>query len=162
MAHDFILKIKDIDGESAIEGHKNEIEIDSFSWGVGQHGSTHTGTGSGAGKSSLHDITFSKHTDKSSTLIAQACCVGQHIENAKLFIRKSGGKNAPIDYLTIELKDVFVSNFQVSGHNGSGLAAESFSLNFGEISMVYQTQDSKGKATKAGEMAYNVAKQKAT
>ena len=65
---DVFLKISDgIDGESLDDKHKNEIEIDSFSWGVTQSGTAgRTGTGQGAGKASFQDIHFTAKVNKSS------------------------------------------------------------------------------------------------
>ena len=47
------LKIKDLPGESRDKGHKEEIEILSFSWGATQPGSHAGGTGMGAGKANI-------------------------------------------------------------------------------------------------------------
>lgn len=159
MANDFILELDKIPGESTITGHEKKIEISSFSWGVNQMGITHTGTGSGAGKSSVHDLTFSKATDKTSTALALACCTGTHIANAKLICRKSSGENAQVEYMVYTLKNVFVTSFNISGHDGAGVTQDSFSLNFGEINMVHKTQAADGKGKNDGEMTYNIAKQ---
>jgi type VI secretion system secreted protein Hcp len=50
MAVDFFLKIDGIDGESKDSKHKGEIDIESFSWGATQTGTSHAGGGSGAAK----------------------------------------------------------------------------------------------------------------
>lgn len=157
---DFILKIDGIKGESEIDGHKGEIEVEGFSWGVSQSGQSHTSTGSGSGQAHLNDISFTKFFDKSSTALSLACCTGRHIDNAKLFARKAGGDNAQVDYLVMEFKNLIVSSYQLSGHSGSGVASESFSLNFAEVAMDYKKQDAKGKGTSEGNMRYNQSEQK--
>lgn len=54
---DYFLKIDGVDGEStADKGHKNEIEILSWSWGASQPASAHHGGGMGAGKVSSRDF----------------------------------------------------------------------------------------------------------
>lgn len=159
MAHDFILKLDGIKGDSTIKGHEDQIELDSFSWGVNQQGNAHTSSGAGAGKSTCHDVSLTKLADSSSTDLALACCTGKHIAKAELFIRKAGGDNEHVKYLTIELKDVYVTNYHLSGHAGGGLATESFSLNFAEIAMDHKLQDAKGKGSSKGNMRYNVPKQ---
>ena len=58
MASDYVLKIDGIKGESTDSKHKDEIEIESFSWGATQPGSFASGGGGGAGKVSFQDIHF--------------------------------------------------------------------------------------------------------
>jgi len=53
MAVDMFLKIDDIEGESVDDVHAGEIDILSWSWGMSQSGTTHTGPGGGAGKVNL-------------------------------------------------------------------------------------------------------------
>ena len=50
MAVDFFLKLDGIKGESADAKHKDEIDIESFSWGMTQPASSHLAGGAGAGK----------------------------------------------------------------------------------------------------------------
>ena len=45
MAFDAFLKIDGIDGESLDKNHKDEIEIDSYSWGVANTGCFGTAAG---------------------------------------------------------------------------------------------------------------------
>ena len=45
MAVDIFLKIDDVKGESAVKGHEASMEILSWSWGMTQSGSSHTGGG---------------------------------------------------------------------------------------------------------------------
>ena len=70
MASDYLLKVDGIKGESTDSKHKDEIEIESFSWGATQPGSFSTGGGGGAGKVSFQDIHFTQKYDKSSPVLA--------------------------------------------------------------------------------------------
>ena len=58
MAVDMFIKIGDIKGESHDKGHKDSIDILAWSWGMSQSGTTHMGTGGGAGKVSVNDISL--------------------------------------------------------------------------------------------------------
>lgn len=76
MAVDFFFKIDSIDGESVADGHKDEIQLLSFSWG-GHNVSSVAGTGgSGAGKVDLQDLSVSKYMDKATTPLFKALCAG--------------------------------------------------------------------------------------
>src|SRR5690348_30150 len=89
MAVDMFLKFDNIKGESQEEGHKDWIEIESFSWGLSQTGSFGTGGGGGAGKASLHDLSFTHRLDKASPQLMLACCTGKHIPSAVLAVSKA-------------------------------------------------------------------------
>jgi type VI secretion system secreted protein Hcp len=161
MAHaDYFLKIEGLDGESQDDKHKNEIHIESFHFGVANHGSGHTGTGSGSGKAVVHDIHFSKHADKSSPNLFIACCNGKHFPKATLTLRKAGEN--PHEYQTFQMEQVFVSSFNSKGPPTGGIASESFSLNFAKIEFVYTPQNKDGTAGAKITKAWNVATQKAS
>ncbi len=68
MAADMFLELDGIDGE--VPGpnfHKNKIDIYSFSWGLSNSASGHTGGGSGAGIANVSDLQCQKYVDESST-----------------------------------------------------------------------------------------------
>jgi type VI secretion system secreted protein Hcp len=67
MAVDMFIKIDDIKGESIDKTHKGEVQVLAWSWGATQSGSTHTGTGGGAGKVNVQDLSFTKYIDKATT-----------------------------------------------------------------------------------------------
>ena len=88
MAVDMFLKLEGIKGESKDDKHKDEIHIESFSWGVTQQGGFNVGGGGGAGKVNVHDISISKYLDKSSALLMSHCCTGKHIPSGLVtFVR---------------------------------------------------------------------------
>lgn len=134
MAVDMFLKIENIKGESADLGHKEEIEILSFSWGLSNQGSHAGGGGGGAGKVSVHDISFSRSYDKASPLLMKACCSGQHIKEATLSVRKAGGEQQ--DYLKYKLTDILISGYSLGG-NSHDAPTEELSLNFSKVEISY-------------------------
>jgi type VI secretion system secreted protein Hcp len=180
---DAFLKIADIPGESADTKHKSEIDVESFSFEVQQHGTQGVGTGGGAGKASFQDIHFVKKIDKSSPILLLSCASGKHIKEATLTVRKAGGEQ--LEYLKIKLTDVLVSSYSHAGAQhaasqasaavagGSGatdnainwgdysVPVDQFSLNFAKIEMQYQPQGADGKAQGGALMAgWNVKENK--
>ena len=139
-AVDYFLKLEGIPGESVAEGHKDEIEIYSFSFGATQTGGT-TG-GGGAGKVVFTDISFTKPVDKSSPQLYLQCAQGKHIPTAILYGRKAGER--PTDYYIIKLTDVLISSVQTSGASGGDRPTESLSLNFTKIEFSYARQKPDG------------------
>lgn len=158
MAVDAFLKF-DIKGESVADGHKDEIEVLAWSWGVSQTGTTHRGSGGGAGKANVQDISITKYVDAASPTLMLACCNGKHFPTATLTVRKAGEK--PLDYLIYTLTDLIITSVQTGGSSGSDQVTESISLNFAKFKVSYQPQDNKGgKKGGAIEVEYNIAENK--
>ena len=63
-AVDYFLKIDGIQGESQDDKHKNEIHLDSWSFGESNAGTFSVGGGGGAGKVQMQDFHFVKRVDK--------------------------------------------------------------------------------------------------
>jgi type VI secretion system secreted protein Hcp len=155
MAADYFLKIDGIKGESQASGHKDEIDIESFSWGVTQSGSFATAGGGGSGKANFQDLHFTARASKASPNLLVACATGQHIKETTLTLRKAGGDQQP--YYTIKLTDVLISSYQSGGSEGSNaLPVDQFSLNFAKIAYEYKAQKADGTLDAAVKGAYDV------
>jgi type VI secretion system secreted protein Hcp len=154
MAVDMFLKLDGIKGESKDSKHKEEIHIESFSWGMAQTGSFGSGGGGGAGKVSVHDISITKYVDKASCDLMYACASGKHIPSGLLTVRKAGEK--PLEYLKIKLTDILVSSLQEGGSGGGDQVTESVSLNFAKFQVDYQEQKPDGSGSPAGSMGWDV------
>ena len=142
MALNAYLKIDGIDGESRAEKHRNEIEIESFSWGESNFVSAAGGGGGGAGKVSMQDFHFVMRVSKASPKLFLACATGEHIRDAVLSIGKGGAEQ--IDYLYWKLTDCLVSSYQAGGSSGDPVPSDSFSLNFKKIEVSYKEQNADG------------------
>jgi type VI secretion system secreted protein Hcp len=57
---DYFLQITGIEGESADSKHKGWLEVGSWSWGLTQRGSAHSGGGGGAGKGAHEFLTLAR------------------------------------------------------------------------------------------------------
>ena len=78
MATDYFLKIDGIEGESQDSKHKNEIHLESWSWGEQQMGTHSAGGGGGAGKVSMNDFSFAMKVNKASPKLLLSCASGAH------------------------------------------------------------------------------------
>lgn len=156
MAVDQFLKLDGINGEAQDKEKKDEIDILAWSWGMSQNGTTHMGSGSGAGKVNVQDISFTKYVDLASTVLMQKCTLGDHITEGTLTVRKAGGSQ--LEYIVITMKDIIVSSVSTGGSGGEDRLTENVSLNFGEYKIVYTEQTPDGGAGKQPEFAYDIAK----
>ena len=133
-AVDYFLKIDGIQGESKADKHKNEIDIDSLSWGATQSGTFAVGGGGGAGKVSMQDFHFTMPVNKASPALFLACAQGDHIKNAILTCRKAGQDQ---EFMKVTMSDVLVSSFQIGGAGGV-VPTDQISLNFAMIEIEYR------------------------
>jgi type VI secretion system secreted protein Hcp len=142
MAFDAFLKLDGIPGGSQSKVHPGEIEISSFSWGETNVGNANSGGGAGAGKVQIQDFHFTMTTSKASPTLLKQCATGEHIKEATLSCRKSGGSQQ--DFMVIKMNDVIISSYQVGGASGDGDPTDSLSLVFGRIDFVFREFDEKG------------------
>jgi type VI secretion system secreted protein Hcp len=126
MATNVYLRFEDpaINGCSTAPGHAGDIEVLSWS-----HDSSHGG------------VSFSKFPDSASGEIRQFSFRGRQFENATLRCYRSDGNSdsAPVQYLTVAMQHVVVSNYSVSSGPGD-LPVENISLEYGLIEYTYIDQ----------------------
>ena len=156
MAVDMFIKIGDLKGESVDDKHKDEIDVLAWSWGMSQSGTTHLGTGAGAGKVNVQDISFTKYVDKSSPNLMQYCCNGKHFAEALLTVRKAG--ETPLEYLKIKLTDLMITAVSTGGSGGEDRLTENVTLNFAEFKVEYTPQKKDGTGDAAVTIGWDVAK----
>ncbi len=145
MATDFFLKLDGIKGESKDDKHKDEIEIESFSFGVRQEGTSSKGGGLGAGRATFPDLNIVKLADKASPKLFLNCAQGTHIKEGILIARKAGGKQE--EYYKVKLTDLLVSNWENRGAGANAVPMEQVSFNYSKIEIEYKEQDAKGALT---------------
>jgi type VI secretion system secreted protein Hcp len=147
---DYFLKLAGIQGESPDHKHKDEIELISFSWGLAGQSAGPGGPGR-PGKVQFNDVHVVKRVSKASPQLFLACASGQHIPDAMLTVRRSGGKDQ-LEYLKYKFTEILISSYQESGA-GEDLPLDMVSFSFAKVEMTYTQQKpdgSPGTASKAG------------
>ena len=141
MAVDYFLKIDSIPGESTDAKHKNEIDLQSWSWGESNAGKSDAG-GGGSGKVNMQDFHFTMRINKASPKLFLACASGQHIKEALLTCRKAGKDQQ--EYLKIKFSDLLIASYQTGGSGGDEVPLEQISFNFSKIEQTYAAQKPDG------------------
>ena len=159
MAVDMFLKMAPVKGESQDSKHKEEIEILAWSWGMSQTGTTHHGTGGGAAKVSVQDLSFTHYVDKASADLFKACCSGQHFTEAMLTVRKAAGKDA-IEYIKIKLSNIIITAVTTGGASGEEKLTENVTLNFQKFHYNYTQQMPDGTPGAKPEFGWDMAMNK--
>lgn len=154
MAVDMFINIEGIPGESKDSKHGDEVDVLSWSWGMSQSGSFHTGGGGGAGKVNVQDLSFTKWLDKASAPLSLFCCNGDHIPKAVLTVRKAG--KTPLEYFKITMTKVMVTSVSTGGSGGEDQLTENVTLNFAHVETEYQLQKDDGTGEAAGGLLWNI------
>jgi type VI secretion system secreted protein Hcp len=154
MAVDMFIKIGDIKGESQGKDHTDEIDVLAWSWGMSQSGTFHMGSGGGAGKASVQDLSLTKYVDASSHALQLACLNGKHIPKCKLTVQKAGDK--PLAYIVIELENCMVTSVSTGGSGGEDRLTENVTLNFAKVHFTYTPQTKEGGKGTAQEYKWNI------
>lgn len=157
MAVDMFIKIDDIKGEAKDDDTTldQSVQVLSWSWGMTQSGSAHSGGGSGAGKVNVQDLSFTKYVDAATPVLVKMCCNGQHFKSAMLTVRKAG--KTPVKYVTLKLMDGLISSVQTGGSGGEDRLTESVTLNFAKFEVVYTRQSDTGQPGTSIPAAWNIA-----
>ena len=157
---DYFLKIDGIPGESLDHKHKDEIELESFSWGATNAGTSGRGPGSGAGKVAMQDFHFTMKVNKASPKLMLYCANGQHIKEALLTCRKAGKEQQ--EFLKIKFNDLLISSYQTGGSGHADVVPmDQISFNFVKIEVTYKPQKADGTLDAGTPVGYDLSTQKA-
>jgi type VI secretion system secreted protein Hcp len=140
VAVDYFLKIDGIPGESTDSKHKDEIDVEAWSWG--EVNPPRPGGGAGAGKVEIQDFSFTSRFSKASPNLMLACASGKHLKSAVLTARRAD--KAQAEFLTFSLSDVLISSYQTAATAGDVSPVDSVSLNFAKIKIEYKQQKPDG------------------
>ena len=152
------VKYDGIDGESQDKDHKDWIDLLSFGHSVFQEVPETGGSRNGSSRSSRTDLVLSKRIDKSSPLLAVACCTGEHIPAVTLELTANGVVGRPLLSLRIKLTNVIVSSFDMEGTGDEDAPpVEQITLNYEKIEWTYFLYDDKGTKIKEITTSWNFA-----
>lgn len=154
MDQDIFIKFNGIEGESQDFSHKGEIEVIRWKWAVSQPANMHSGSGGGAGKSTVGDLHFDHRLDKASPNLLQYCLSGKHIPEVVLTVRKAGG--SPLEYLRVTLEEVIITRVEPFGYDTMRSPREKVGLSFSRVKMDYVVQNAEGGMAGTVSMGYDI------
>lgn len=129
-------------GSSAAK-HEKEIEVLSWSHSSGQApAKTRSTAGSGTVEQATHNpLSFTKYLDAATHTLLRNCWSGKQIKQVTLSCYRASGdeKNEPVQYLSVVMDHVIISNYSVSGGPGN-LPVENVSLDYGAVQYNYVEQ----------------------
>jgi type VI secretion system secreted protein Hcp len=153
---DYYLQIEGIKGESLAKEFTDAIQVESWSDGASNSGSSTVGQGLGTGKVSLQDFHFVTQCGTASLQMYLHTCKGTHFKEAILSCRKTGGNGEPYTYLKVTFNDLVFSSYQTGGSNGSNtLPMDQISFNYTKITKQYFMQKEDGTVSQTNNVTYD-------
>jgi len=159
------MKYDGVDGSVTAAGHEKWIELSSAQFGVNRHITNPSGRGTNreAAVPSVSEIVVTKPTDCASTGLFRESLHGEG-KKVKIDFCKTD-KDKFEAYMTVELENVMVSSYNVSGAGGTdtthGRPMESLTLNFTKITYSTTAMDSANKTAKPDRASWDAATGKA-
>lgn len=151
---DILIKFDGVQGESTVADHNGWIEISSFSEGLSSPSSASSGTGSSAGKSTLHDFNFVAKEGAHTTEIIKQGTGGKHFPKVEVHYLKQTGAGTPEKYRSCEINEVYITSWTASRSEGSE-GFESFSMSGVKAKWEYFKQGPEGGLVSAGSVTYD-------
>lgn len=128
-----------VKGESVAVGHKDDIVVRGFSWGVGAPGDAVAGQASG--RRSYRQLVLTKNLDTASTALMSAVATNDEVRSATLFLRKAGGEQQ--DFFSITLEKARVASYDIESDD-HGNPVEKVTLSFQKVAVEYRLQSATG------------------
>ena len=135
VAEDVFLHIPGVDGESQDYSQAGCIEVLAWSWGASNSGTTHQGSGSGAGAANFQNLSITKWVDTASPILLGKIATGSQFASAQLIVRKGGSK--PVEYYSLKMTNVMVTSLSTGGSVDENRLTENISLNFAKVELTY-------------------------
>jgi type VI secretion system secreted protein Hcp len=140
-AVDLFLQLGDVKGESRDLRHKDEIDVQAWSWGLngavtGRHRQGHPAC--------VHDLSVTKHADLASVRIIGLSVTGDAVPHARLALSTAGEK--ALEFLVIEMNDVRVTSVSLGSGSGDQAVSETVTLSFAAATVRYTPQKADGSA----------------
>jgi type VI secretion system secreted protein Hcp len=155
---DIFLKIDGIEGSSKSKSYEKWIQLESFSWGLTNAGTQHSGGAGSSGKVSLQDFSLAKLPDASTTDFIQNGATGKHHKDAFVEVTRQSSKGNPMKWMSYKFEDVLITGYGVGGTSEN--AMETATLNFGKVAISTYGADSSGVIRVIGTATYDVKNNK--
>ena len=157
-ALNMFLKIATVDGESTTKGYEKQIDVLAWSWGMSNSGTTHSGSGTTAGKANVQDFSFTKNLDRASPALMLAALTGTTYADATLTVLRPipNKAGATYDYLKLKLENVLVTSVSGGGTPTQDKLTENVTLNFSKFTLEYKPADSSGYVGSSIPVTYDI------
>lgn len=142
-AVDICLSLTGIPGESVVPNHEGEIDVLAWSWGASNLNNSIPSRGAWTDARTIAEpLVVIKYIDKASPFLILAALNGNIIQEAILYVKKSGRDS--FDYIKITMSNVQVSNVSNDCDMNMDRPIEEVNLVFSEVCYAYTPQQDGG------------------
>jgi len=151
----------EIPGDAEDSGHKNWIEIESWSFSISNSSDPGRGTRATKSVANFSEFSFTKLADKGSPKIFFTTCNGQPIKQLVFAGKKAGAALGQLDkdssdYLRVTFENCIISSFsQSGGGDGDVMPSEHISFAFQTVRFQQFLIDTKGARTQGTAFNYD-------
>jgi type VI secretion system secreted protein Hcp len=152
MADVIHLSLAGIKGESTHPRHKDEIALESWSWGVDAANPLASGS---VGKPTFQSLSFAHRVDAASPLLWRACVIAQAIPEGVLTVARPMASAG--DYLMLRLTGIVIAGISLSDAAADTQPPyEAVILNFATFEYTYRPQLANGSFGAAVTLKYDL------
>ena len=163
MAGSMFMKVDAIDGGVTSKGHETWTNILAWNHGMVMPTSPrrHAAGGASFESCSHSNFTVTKEMDSSTDDFLKGLWSGKHYGKVEFVcyrtVGDTGASQNAVPYLKIELEDAIISDWSVSGSDGSGLPVETMSFNYAKVTYTYtSTEKGSGKNKAAQPVSHDL------
>jgi type VI secretion system secreted protein Hcp len=154
-----LLQIKDVKGNCTINGHTDEIILNSFQHGISLPMSMDAAnTERTAGRPVFTEMMFSKMTDQATPALYAACAEGKKLGDATIHIGRNEN-GAFMSLMKYTLTNSMIANISTAG--GGGIPSDSFSINYTQIKSEFTQQNADSTKKGTASFGWNLETNKA-
>jgi len=154
-AASIFLKLDGVRGDSSDDRHRDEIEIQSWAWGLSNTGGISADGMRDSGRAHFQDLTVTKVVDSASTVLMQHAANGAYFIEGKLTVLKTTS-TSPIESEIITMKNVHITSISLGSSEGENIVTEQVTFNFEEVKVEYTPYDQKGSPGSPSEFNWNI------
>lgn len=144
------LEIGDIKGESADRDHKDWIDVTSYGLGFDSGAQATNGSTRRRSRATHTPLSVTKEIDKATPKLMESLVTGRRHPRAVMELTTPAGDSGRVVYLKVELTNVLVTSYNVSGSAGGN--DEELDFDYGAIKVTYSQYNGAGQ--KVGDTVF--------
>ena len=148
-----------IKGEASDAGHKEWMDVQSISWGVGRQITSSTSTAGDRESSNavISDLQITRLMDSATPKIFIESCCGTG-KTVVIDLTKTGTGSGTDTYMQYTLKNALISNYTVDASSqSSDRPTETITISFVDVEVKYTPYDEDGNAEAAIAVGFDTA-----
>lgn len=151
----YYLKIGDVRGGGTDEGHEDEIDVETFTWGVSVAADGSVGSGRVTARPSFTDFGWTQEIDLSTPTLFAGIAGNRRFDRASFMVDELTG-DSQSSYFQMDFDNVYLTGLNLGGETISPINVKG-SFAYEAITMTYWSRNRDGSLGQEVSAYYNVA-----